>query len=317
VAAVLLAIPTVIDTRLPVFITALAMATIFTSLGLLVGTSGQVSLCHGAFAAVGAATFSHLQSAGLPWLLALLAAGLATVPVGALIALPAIRLSGIYLALATFGFALLAEKLLFSMSFLFGAIGSRDALRPNGLGLNLTSDRSFYYVALGALAVAVAVVALVRASRLGRMLRGLADSPVALSHHGADVNMIRIVVFCLSAAIAGVGGALLANASGFATSGSFAAVTSLIWITVLVISGSGGGMSAVVAAALLVVAPEYLGDGFQEWQTALFGLAAVILCLRRPSAVDLRSAVTTALTEASQASRRFPVRTPAGTADNP
>ena len=87
---------------------ALIFVILFLSLALLLNTSGQISLCHAAFVAIGASTFSHLTTdQGLPWLLALLGAGLVVVPVGALLSLPAIRLSGLYLALATFGFGIL------------------------------------------------------------------------------------------------------------------------------------------------------------------------------------------------------------------
>lgn len=80
------------------------------SLGLLVRTSGQVSLCHVAFAAVGASTMAHLTSAGTPWLLALIGSAAVAVPVACLLAIPAVRLSGVFLALATLGFGILASS---------------------------------------------------------------------------------------------------------------------------------------------------------------------------------------------------------------
>ena len=87
---------------------------LFLSLGLLVKTSGQISLCHLAFAAVGAAAFGHFTvDWHVPWLVALLLAGLVAVPVGAIIAIPAIRLSGVFLALATYGFGILFEQMFY------------------------------------------------------------------------------------------------------------------------------------------------------------------------------------------------------------
>ena len=143
--------PQVVGTRLPVYSNALIFILVFLSLRLLVQTSGQVSLCHAAFAAMGAAAFSHFaHGVGLPWLVALVLAGLATVPVGAMVAIPAIRLSGLYLALATFGFGLLVERMVFGTGLMFGGRGSRPAPRPGDLfGLTLGSDKGFYYVALG------------------------------------------------------------------------------------------------------------------------------------------------------------------------
>ena len=94
---------------------------LFLSLGLLVKTSGQISLCHLAFAAVGAAAFGHFTTSfHLPWLGALLLAGLVAIPVGAIVAIPAIRLSGVFLALATYGFGILLEQMFYDTNLMFG-----------------------------------------------------------------------------------------------------------------------------------------------------------------------------------------------------
>ena len=100
------------------------------SLGLLVRLSGQVSLCQVSFAAVGAAAFSHLAGSGVPWLIALIVAGLIAVPLGALLAVPAIRLSGLYLALATFGFGLLLQDMFYQSHLMFGPTNFGIVLAP-------------------------------------------------------------------------------------------------------------------------------------------------------------------------------------------
>ncbi|HET7722498.1 MAG TPA: hypothetical protein VFK43_21210, partial [Acidimicrobiales bacterium] len=195
VAGLLLA-PQVVGTRLPVYSNAVIFVLVFLSLRLLVSTSGQVSLCQAAFAAIGAAAFSHFaDGAGLPWLAALLAAGLAAVPVGALVAVPAIRLSGLYLALATFGFGILVERMLFGTGLMFGGKGSRAAPRPGDLfGLSLNSDKGFYYVALAVVLVISVGMFWLNRSRLGRLCQAMADSPTALAMHGANVRVTRVLV---------------------------------------------------------------------------------------------------------------------------
>src|SRR5260370_8695153 len=86
---------------------------------------------------------------GVHWLLALLISGLIAVPIGALLAIPAIRLSGLYLALATFGFGLLLQYMFYSEDYMFGAFGTaRNVLRPHLSWLNLASDKRFYYLVL-------------------------------------------------------------------------------------------------------------------------------------------------------------------------
>src|SRR2546430_1421026 len=113
--------PAVVGTKLPVWIGGLHSLIVFGSLALLVWTSGQISLCHAAFVAVGVTTMSHMtHGLGLPWGVALLLSGLVAVPVGALVAIPALRLSGLYLALATLGFGVLMQFVFFPTSFLFG-----------------------------------------------------------------------------------------------------------------------------------------------------------------------------------------------------
>jgi ABC-type branched-subunit amino acid transport system permease subunit len=278
----LLAVPQVVGTRLPVYSNAVIFILIFLSLRLLVRTSGQVSLCHAAFAAMGAAAFSHLaHGAGLPWLLALAGAGLATVPIGALVAIPAIRLSGLYLALATFSFGILVERMAFGTGLMFGARGSRSAPRPGDLlGLTLSSDKGFYYVALAVVALTVLGVFFLNRSRLGRLCQAMADSPVALATHGANVNVTRVLVFCVSAFIAGVAGALFAALSGTISGIGFNAFASLTWLVVLAVAGSGEFAAAVIAAFVLAVLPSYVDNpAYTDWQPVIFGVLAMVAML--------------------------------------
>jgi branched-subunit amino acid ABC-type transport system permease component len=276
VAAV--AVPGVVGARLPVFINGAIFVLIFVSLGLLVWTSGQISLCHAAFAALGATMFSHFTiGLGLPWFVALIAAGVATVPLGAVVAVPAIRLSGIYLALATFGFGIVMERVVYGTGFMFGGTGLRAAPRPAFPGVDPHSDTAFYYVVLGVAVAGCGLVVAVSRSRLGRILRALRDSPVALTTHGVNVNATRLIVFCVSAFLAGVAGSLFVAFTGQAGTAGFGPFQSLIWLAVLAISGRSLVASAAVAALLLAVLPAYAPDGFTTYQTMLFGALAIVV----------------------------------------
>jgi len=273
-------VPFVVGSRLPVYTNLLAFSLIFLSLGLLVSTSGQISLCHAALAALGATTFSHLtHGAGMPWLLALLLAGLATVPLGAIVAIPAIRLSGIYLALATFGFGILMERVVYPTALMFGGRGFRLAPRPELGFVDGRTDKGFYFVTLAVVIVAcVAVFVLIR-GRLGRMLRALSDSPTALVTHGLSVNVTRVLVFCLSAALAGIAGALLISFPGQASGVGFASFQSLLWVAVIAIVGRRVLPAAFAASALLVLIPAYLPDSLLQYQTFAFGALAVAVAV--------------------------------------
>jgi ABC-type branched-subunit amino acid transport system permease subunit len=280
--------PQVVGTRLPVFANALIFILVFLSLRLLVKTSGQVSLCHAAFAAMGAAAFSHFaHGAGLPWLAALLLAALATLPIGALVAIPAIRLSGLYLALATFGFGILLERMAFGTGLMFGGNGSRSAPRPGEVfGVDLGSDKGFYYVALAVVLAVAATLYWLNRSRLGRLCQAMADSPVALAMHGTNVRVTRVLVFCVSAFVAGLAGALFASQAGSISGAGFGPFASITWLTVLALAGRGEFSSGVVAAVVLAVVPSYVDSpAYAEWQPVIFGALAVLASLAQGGAL--------------------------------
>jgi branched-subunit amino acid ABC-type transport system permease component len=272
-AAVLLAVPALVGAKIPDYTTALGFAVVFASLSLLVRTSGQVSLCHMAFAAVGATTFARALGAGFPWPIALLAGGLVAIPVGALAAIPAIRLPGPYLAIATMAFGLLIQQLVFGSFLMFGGAGTiLRAARP----VFGRSDTAYYYVVLAVATLCALLVIGVRRARLGRLLRGLADEPDALAALGTETNITRLLVFCISAFLAGIGGALIAPVTGAVTAPSFDFSVSLLLIAVLFVAGRQPILGAVIAAALYIVGPSYLTGSRAPADVAVaFGVAAV------------------------------------------
>ena len=279
--AVLLFVPGWVGPYLPVYAAALADTILFLSLGLLVKVSGQVSLCQYAFAAVGAAAMGHLAGGlGVPWLASLLLAGLITVPIGALIAIPAIRLSGVFLALATLGFGILLEQMFYTMSFMFGSTSSGLEVPAPDIrigGLDLSSIQGMYYVILVfAVLAAVGSVLLVR-SRLGRLLSALSDSPVALETLGTAANVSRVVVFCISAFLAAISGALTASLLNFVTGAEYASFNSLTLVAMVVIIPSGTPWYALIAAAGLDIVPAYLKvEHITDYLQILFGVSAVL-----------------------------------------
>jgi branched-subunit amino acid ABC-type transport system permease component len=250
---------------------------LFLSLVLLVRISGQISLCQVGFAAIGGAAMGRLLDAGAPWGLAVLLAAVIAVPVGAVVAIPAIRLSGLYLGLATLGFGILLAQYLYGKSFFFGTSGHATR-RPAGL----SGDTQYYYLVLAVCVVALAGVGVLERTRLGRLLRGMADSPVALSTLGAGVNITRTLVFCLSAALAALSGALGACVFGSVSADSYNYVNSLLILAVLSLAGAGTLSAAVIAPAISVIPLVYLdGERTALWFQLAFGVAAVL------SAVDL------------------------------
>jgi ABC-type branched-subunit amino acid transport system permease subunit len=234
------------------------------------------------FAAIGAVAFSKLDvNAGIPWLPALLIAGLVVVPVGALLAIPAIRLSGLYLALATFGFGLLLADMFYNSNLMFGVTNSGlSEPLPHLSWLSLDSAKGFYYVVLAATALtAVLVVALVR-GRLGRVLRAMNDSPTALATSGTSTNVTRVLVFCLSAYIAAIAGAFMGMVLTQVSGDSFNPYQSLTVVAVIMIVTFGEPWNAVVAAGGLALIPAYItASSTSTYLQVLFGVAAVTTAL--------------------------------------
>jgi branched-subunit amino acid ABC-type transport system permease component len=273
------------ESDLTSYCTALGLVIIFASLGLITYTSGQISLCHMGFAAIGASTTGNLLDKDVPFVLAILLAALVTAPAAAIVAIPAIRLSGIYIAIATFGFAILLQRFLYLSKFMFGSDQLVPIPRPEVLGVDLTNDKSYYYFSLIFVIFALGSILVVRRSRLGQLLRALSDSPAALEAHGANTTVTRVLVFVFSAFLAGLGGAIIAGstqtASG-AAGGDFDFTVSLVIVAVLGFCGRRPVLSPIIAASLyqlLTLYGPFASDNFIKTQGIYFGAAALLVAI--------------------------------------
>jgi ABC-type branched-subunit amino acid transport system ATPase component/branched-subunit amino acid ABC-type transport system permease component len=257
----------------------LAMTILFLSLGLLVRNSGQVSLCHVTFMAIGVCAFAQFTGTlHWPWFVALLAAGAIAMPIGALLAIPAIRLSGLYLALATFGFGILVQYMFYTENFMFGSVGlGVQVPMPDFPALGLDgSDTSYYYLCLILTVVVTGIVIVIGRSRLGRLSRALGDSPRGLSTTGTSINVTRVLVFCLSAFLAAIAGVLAAGAIGQASGSSYQPIQSLTYFALVIITLGGAPWYALTAAAGLVLVPSYLTSvNTSNWLQVIFGVSAI------------------------------------------
>jgi len=267
----------------------LVFVIVFASMVLLVRVAGQVSLCHVAFVAIGASTFARLAGEfHLPWFAALVIAALVVVPIGAVLAIPASRLPVLYLGLATLGFGLLVQQMFYNTNVMFS---------PFANGLNVgrpsftTSDTGYYYLLLILGVCSVAVIALLVRTRLGRVLRGLSDSPLALSSLGADERVTRVLVFCVAAFFAGLAGALYAGLLGNVSSETFDPLASLTYLVVIVIAVGDPVWASVAGAIGIAVIPGYIQSGnISEWLQLLFGVIAVVVAVG-PSHISLPQAL--------------------------
>jgi branched-subunit amino acid ABC-type transport system permease component len=309
----------VTQTDITVYSAAVAYAIIFMSLGMLVWMSGQISLCHLGFAAIGATTSGKLMTLGffgwLPgslahqtvsWPIAILIGGIVAIPFGAVVAIPAIRLAGIYVAVATFGFGILLQQAFYLAPVMFDngslvqsprpgeefsvgptakRLNSIDGTAAGLFGIDFSDEKNYYYLALAVLVLMAAIVLLVQRSRLGALLRAMADSGVALEAHGANTNVMRIVVFCLSAFMAGVGGGVLAgvtqSASG-APGGTFDYTVSLVFVAVLGFCGRRPILSPILAAfafQVVKIYPPFDDPTMIKYRGVMFGALAIFVAV--------------------------------------
>jgi ABC-type branched-subunit amino acid transport system ATPase component/branched-subunit amino acid ABC-type transport system permease component len=279
-AVVLVVVPTFAGTNLSYYMQGLTLGIMLLSLGLLVRTAGQVSLCQSVFGAIGAVTFSQLMlNAKLPWLAALFLGCLILVPIAALVALFAMRLSGLFLALATLSFAIIVERFAYPLSFMFGSSGAgRLVPRPSFAA----SDKKYYYVVLVFFALTMFVMFLVNRGRLGRMLKGLSDSPTVLRTMGLSINMTKLIVFCLSAFFAGLSGILYGGTVSYATfaDSNYSSFESLLLLAIVVVVPLGMPWFALFAIPIAII-PGYIhGANVSNWLTVLFGVSAIVVALQ-------------------------------------
>ncbi|KXF53864.1 branched-chain amino acid ABC transporter permease/ATP-binding protein [Rhodococcus sp. SC4] len=276
VVGALVLLPIFDSLRISFFTVGLAQGIMLLSLGLLVRTSGQISLASGAFAGIGAVVFSQLMTDfGLPWLVAVVLSGIIVMPVGALIALPAIRLSTLFLALATFGFGLLVEQLFYPTEIGFTTLAQgRIMPRPPGF----ESDLNFYYVALAFLVVSALVMLLIHSTRLGRVLQAMSDSPTAVSVMGLNTYMTRVIVFCISAFFAAIAGIVYGVSVNFAVSGDsfFSSFNSLVFLAILAIAPFASPWYALFGVIPLIVQAYAQNVYTTYWLNVVFGVFAVL-----------------------------------------
>lgn len=256
--------------------TALIYVLVALSLVILIGYGGQISIGHAGFWALGAfASAILVTKAGAPFLLGVVFGGLVAAVFGALLALPALRVQGHYLAIATLGFALITQQVLFEWESLTGGRQGMFVPRPELFGYELFDDFEYYYVIL-TFAVPLLLIAMrMPHTRFGRRLIALKLSPIAAQSFGVSRRRYLTAAFVLSAFYTGISGALYAHLIGHLASETFSLQTSISFLTMAVIGGIGSPIGAVLGGIYLTTAPEYL-RAFENAQMVLYGVLLVL-----------------------------------------
>jgi branched-chain amino acid transport system permease protein len=262
----------------------MATALIVLSLVPLTGWAGQVSLAPLAFAGFGAVAYAKWGGAHGS-LLAIVLATLVTVPIGAIMAIPALRLQGLYLALATLAFASMAEYVIFTQPELLGS-QSTYVERLKIFGLNFSGNHVYLILITAVFGLASVGVVALRRSAFGRRLVAMRDSEAASATIGVNILETKVVVFMLSAGIAGFAGAFLAQQLGSLSSSNFPMLLGLPMVLALVIGGvasvAGALFAGVFGFGLIYIKDTWHLSLWRSLEILGPGLAALGI-IRNPS----------------------------------
>jgi ABC-type branched-subunit amino acid transport system permease subunit len=267
---------------------AVIYAIVFLSIVVITGMAGQISLCQPTFAAIGAYTTAQLvERQEMSVLGAMLVGAVVAGVVGALLSIPALRLGGIFLALATLAFALFVERVLVKFDWFGGGASLMEIPRPTVGPWDFTDNRAFFVLCVVVLVICGVAVILVRGGTTGRYLDALRGSETAAAAIGISPARARVTAFALSAALAGIGGGLLAMHVGRLGQANYEATFQvffgLVWLVLVVSLGSRTVEGAIQAAFAFVIFPElvlkrwldFLPDSLNSIHYILFGLAAI------------------------------------------
>jgi branched-chain amino acid transport system permease protein len=270
----------------------LIYAVVGLGLMLLAGFTGLFSLGHAAFMGVGAYTQAVLTQMGVPFPIALAMAGLLAAAVGMVVGLPALRVKGIYLGIATLAFGFIVEEGFARWESVTGGNAGMHVKAPAIFGWALDSAEAFYGLCLVVTVVCTLAVLNLLRSSTGRAFVAIRDSEVSAQSMGIHLAYYKTLSFAISAAFAGIGGALYAYKLRFISPEQFNIVQSVDLLLMVVIGGLGSVHGAFLGAIFLITMPQvialakdYLPAAIGQapgLQGTVYGLVLIIFVLFEP-----------------------------------
>lgn len=258
----------------------LATCIVFLSYVIVTGLGGLVSLAQAGFVTCGGLLSGWIAfELSVPlWLAAPLAIAVAVI-LGILVAVPAMRLSGLALSLASLAVAFILDQLIFAVPAVGNDAAGWTYNLPSIGSLSFTSNRTFSIVLVLVILGVSALINNFERSQIGRTVLAARGSRAGATASGLSVARARIAVFALSAGVASVGGFFLAQTLGIFTSTSYPAITSLLWVTIVIVIGIRRPLGAIVAGMTAAVFPQLLTyvTTSVQWPLFLFGLGALAL----------------------------------------
>jgi branched-chain amino acid transport system permease protein len=273
--------------RVGQFTQAMALAIAVLGLNLLVGYSGQISLGHGAFFALGAYVSAiAISDLGVPYLLTLPVAGAVCALAGFLLGLPALRLRGLYLALVTLGLAIATPQIIKRADGLTGGTQglSLDKITAPAWS-GLADDQWLYFVTLVVAALMFVLAAFLVRGRVGRALVAIRDNEIAARTMGVDLARFKTGTFAVSAMYAGIGGALFTLPIGFLAPESFPLALSFAFLAAIVVGGLATIAGALFGALFIEFVPVYAADVDEALAGVIYGGVLILFMYLLPGGV--------------------------------
>jgi branched-chain amino acid transport system permease protein len=253
-------------------------------LNMLTGYNGQISLGHGAFYAVGAYTTAiMIDRWQVPYPLTIVAAGVLCLVVGFLFGIPALRLEGLYLALATFALALAVPQILKYFEHWTGGSQGIVLSKPTPpWGLTISPDQWLYLLTLAILIVLFVIARNLLAGRTGRAIVAIRDNPIAAQAMGVNTALYKSLTFGVSAAYTGVAGALSALAIAFVAPDSFDVFRSITFLVGIVIGGLASISGPIFGALFIQFVPNWAQDISKAAPWAIYGVFLIVFMYVMP-----------------------------------
>jgi branched-chain amino acid transport system permease protein len=269
-------------------------------LNLLVGSTGQISLGQGGFLALGAYTAGLLTAeSGLPFLGGIAAAVLLTAAVGAFFGLPALRLKGLYLAIATLAAQQIILWVIRNWDSVTGGVDALVVPAPALFGIDLSTDFGFYWVILTFAAVSALIATNLLRTGIGRAFVAIRDQDIAAEAIGVSLTRYKVLAFAVSSGFVGLAGALTAYDTQIVTFERFTLDVSILYLAMIIVGGLGSVSGAIYGAIFMIALPAYLelelasfggplefiGSDLPALQSLIFGLTIVLFLIFEPRGI--------------------------------
>lgn len=250
---------------------------------VIFGLTGILSMAQAAFWGIGAYTAALLATkVGIPWYLGFVAAPLFAGILGILLGAPALRLKTHYLTMATIAFAEVVRQIEVNwMSLTEGPNGIRNIPPPDLGFIVLNTPQKYFFLSLILLGLVVLLANRLRVSRLGRAMAAVRDDELAAEAMGVKLTWVKILAFALSAAFAGLAGAMYAHLVGYISPEVFHLEVAVQVLAMLLIGGRASAYGAVLGAAVITVLPELL-RGLEDWWAIIYGLIVLAILAFAP-----------------------------------